>query len=478
MNLPNNNRVSLSVLYAPLTRSASLRLSAFGNDATLSAIGADGPDPTREVEQLQPDDLSSGSITALAVLLSLAFLPWIFFRRVPTWLAVRMDQFSLKHGIDVGESLIAYPTQFGTVVTWSFLCLSLLVAVLLSLAPNTQTVGSLVPPSSFKTKIAALGDFQLTLRAHVSPEAALHECVSSVGSGVRFDSSVSFSSSFTTHIESTSPTTCSMSADCIGCSLTGIRPSLEFSFPFDSQLIEYEIWVNSATPGGWSRRYGVIQQLPGQLLDAKGEIHMSLMPSYYMNDVGLSAIRTGFELEYQQYLSIASQSMDEFNAKSRVALRFLFQQSDIYYQTVVSSKQSNLQLITVVLSAIGSIFAGFAILFGFIEKRILKYQSGPMTKDHHTGEVTLSNRPISMSLHTIPDKDASSMGASASSTVDEDFTSLTPKPLNNITSSVSPEASVTMGIRSSPIHPYSMETELTEMSARIPVGVDSSSEAL
>jgi hypothetical protein len=390
----STSSVDTSAFYAPLRSSASLRLAAFQTDAVLSAASATGSTPN-VLSQSDANTLTTASIPLIVALVVVAFVPWLLYRKVPATIARYTDQFNTYHKGEMGKDIPPHPTQFGTVVSWSFLCIGVLVGVLLGTAPNTQITKGIVPPSEISTAGLAAANFQLTMRAHSGQASVASSCGAS-SSGSSLTSQTGFVGSYTVRAEpSSSGSACNIAADCIGCGLTGAVSSVGFTFPYDAQLIEYEVWVNSASPGAWSRRYGVLQQLPGQLLDAEGRLLFSLSASYYTDNL---LDTSGFELEYQQYQTISPQSLDTFNGQSRIRVEIVFTKSDVIYQTIVSSKLSTLQSLIVILSALGSLFSGFALLFAYVEKYILKRRSGRIDKDPETGHVYVMTDEASAGL--------------------------------------------------------------------------------
>ena len=387
MQLQANSSVYLdpSALYAPLRTSSSLRLAAFQSDSTLSSSSATGTTPS-ELSQPSPDSLSRTDIILIIVFIVIAFLPWLAYRQVPAWLARYVDQFSTKQKPEIGQVAPRHPTQFGSVVTWSFVCIGVMVAVVLGTAPNTLITTGIVPPSSTNLAGSAKANFELTIRVYSGDATIASSCgITGTGpNGFSLTGQTGFVGAYASRaMPSSSGSTCLLAADCLGCGLSGSSASVSFTLPYDAQLIEYEVWINSASPGSWSRRYGILQQQQGRLLDAQGVLDFSLSEAYYIDG---STEASGFELSYLQYES-TPQSLDSFNSASQVQVIFAFQKESVLYKTVVSSKLSTLQILTVVLSALGSLFAGFAFLFSFLERHLLKRRSGRVDQDEKTGAV-------------------------------------------------------------------------------------------
>ena len=58
-----------------------------------------------------------------------------------------MDQFSAAHDVPAGAVFANVPTRLGAVLSWSFLWVAVLAAVLLGMQDNTQRT-ELLPPSA------------------------------------------------------------------------------------------------------------------------------------------------------------------------------------------------------------------------------------------------------------------------------------------------------------------------------------------
>jgi hypothetical protein len=171
-------------------------------------------------------------------------------------------------------------------------------------------------------------------------------------------------------------------------SATGVTA---FQLPYSAQLIEWELWVHSAVPATWTRRYGVLTQLPGgRLLDAESELRFSVMESYYADErsaafaPGVAAAdrkRSGFELNFLSLSSVRPQLADSFSSRSTVAVAFALQKSDVVLRTQLSDRQSILQLLAVIASTTVSLFSIFAIGFRLTEHHLLGrlgWSSGPV----------------------------------------------------------------------------------------------------
>ena len=59
-----------------------------------------------------------------------------------------MDQFSAAHEVPAGAVFANVPTRLGAVLSWSFLWVAVLAAVLLGMQDNTQRTTELLPPSA------------------------------------------------------------------------------------------------------------------------------------------------------------------------------------------------------------------------------------------------------------------------------------------------------------------------------------------
>lgn len=379
--------------------SNSLRLASFaGGDSTLQESGATGARPATSAED---DGVSNRASTILIiVLLLVAFAPWPLYRVVPAWLALRADRFSLSHATAPGMHPKSQPTQLGAVFSWSFACMAALTITLLVTAPNDISSSAVVPPSTTALTGSAAASWQITIRAYSS--------ASSVASSCHLDpvsSQSGFSNPLTVRtLAVPSPGTdgsgsslCAVAADCVGCRVTTSAPRVNFTFPHDAQLIEWEVWVSAAAPGAWTRLYGVQQQQDlGALLDAEGELHFSIMESYYTDEraaLTRTVRQSGFELSFLQYQRVRPQLASAFHGASLVSLSFVFDRATVVFESSVRDKLSVLQLVVVVVSAVVSIFSAFSVLFMMLEKyavqRWMRWDSGQATNDTVTGRAII-----------------------------------------------------------------------------------------
>lgn len=176
---------------------------------------------------------------------------------------------------------------------------------------------------------------------------------------------------------------CSLAVDCLDCSLQGVG-NWSIHLPWSYQLIEYEIWVTAAEAGASARLYGIMAPMAStQVLDKQAELHFSLLQAYYVDErksiaaissgappvtgeLAPSALYTsgsGFELAYQFYQTIQAQNSSSLTATSQSMLSFVFNPSDIIYQTTVTNKTSQAQLLFSILASIVSLFSLFVIFF-------------------------------------------------------------------------------------------------------------------
>jgi len=336
--------------------------------------------------------LSTSSIVILAVFLALACLPLVAYRLLPAKVVQYADGFSSQHKTDIDSPPMHYPTQLGAAMTWVFLCASVLVAVLLATPSNVQTVSGLIPPSSSSEAGTATAQFQFTLRAYSSATTIAAQCTSNGGSGGGYAivAQGGFTSTMQTSLtpaDASGSPSCAITANCVNCGLTRVQPSITFRLPFDAQFIEWEVWVSGASPGAWTRKYGLLQQQPGQLLDAQGQVQLQLMESYYTDKTAGddSAVLAGFEMSYVAYQTVVPQSPDAFSAASSVQVTFVFARSDVLFASVVSTKLTVLQQLTIILSALGSVFSACILIFQVLERFVLKGRSGHVSRHPDTG---------------------------------------------------------------------------------------------
>jgi hypothetical protein len=380
--------------YTAVPHALSLRMAAFPSDtnAALQSYGAldDSTSPT-SASSTSTDGGRSSSTTKLLLLLFLllGFFPLLLSHFVPQRVAVLVDQFAMNHDVLPGTFVKKRPTRLGATLTWSFLCTSALAAVLLSTEPNIQHATELLPPSVFPAAGTAKGSWQITLRVFTGESDALLDswCDESLTKLLSQESG--FSSHFDV-IAQRRPGHCAIKADCASCSMK-INALVAFSLPAGAQMMDWEIWVNAAAPTGWTRRYGVLTQLPGQrLMDAATELQFSSMESYYADLRSRSKNKhtlSGFEIDFASRVQLAPQSASAFTAASSVKLQFRFTKSDVILQTRVTDKQSPLQILTVVASSIVSLFSLFGIAFAVTEKHVLRRLGISSGEVVHGGQV-------------------------------------------------------------------------------------------
>ena len=399
-------------VYKPEKSLASLRLAAAGSDATLSAHKATEPAKVATASRSRDTNsftLSSAATAGLVTaLLIVAFAPLVAYRFVPARAAVWLDQFSLARKIGVGAFVSNTPSQFGAVVTWTFLWVALLVAILLGLQDNTQRTTELLPPSAAPMADSAVASWQITLRAFTGEDAAAMAVWCRSDNSNLLSRQSGFSGAFTLHAE-VQGQSCAVTADCSSCGVSALA-SAAFSFPYSAQLIEWELWVNGAQPNSWARRYGILTQLPGgRLLDAESELRFSVMESYFADErsaafaPGVAAAdkqRSGFELNFLSLSSIQPQPAATLTAVSTVTVAFALQKSDVVLESVLSDKQSLLQLGALIASAVVSLFSIFAIGFRMVEAHIFR-RCGINTGDVRPVTLTAAGKPSEIELQPI-----------------------------------------------------------------------------
>ena len=398
---------SVYASYSPLRFSESLRMAAFGSDATLARFGAtglvaaEGRDPFA-VASVHTEVLSAAGYAAIiSSFLLLAFVPLLLYRFLPRRAVLILDQFSLAHRIRIGEAVKKVPTQFGAMVTWSFLWVAALVAILLATQTNTVSTVELLPPSALSSQAGtAVADWEITLRVHTGETVSeLGSWCNNAASGSLLSQQTGFSSAFTLATSAATAGSCSLAADCLDCGLSASSGLASFTFPSSAQLIEWELWVNSAQPDAWTRRYGVLTQLPGRLIDAQSSLEFSALESYFSDErsssfnkgvrSGADAQRSGFELSFLSFSVVEPQSAATFTASSTVAVTFSLQRSDVLLRTRLSDKQTLLQLVTLIASSVVSLFSIFAIAFRLTEAHLIK-RCGLSPGEIHSGEAATS----------------------------------------------------------------------------------------
>ena len=367
----------------------SLRVDIFGSDASLEANSADSESSRSDGGLQTPARTnrldSTGTVVLLIVLLVVGFLPWAFFRAIPARVASLLDRFSMRHSLEIGEASTKQPTQFGAAVSWSALCVALLVAIFLGTASNVNYSTNLLPPSAEPLVGTAQADFEITLRAYASAAEVVANCpmvgpIPASSSNIAWiKNQTGFTGEFTVRTQpagGTGAQACGLAFDCKGCGVRGAVSSLSLQLPYPYQLVEFEIWVPSSNPGTWSRRGGLLSQLPGQMLAAESALRFSVIESYFSDErsqskssSGYPSERSGYELEFTSYEVNQPQDASQLTAQSHVTLSFVFAKSDIVFRSRATDLLSPLQILTGILSTVVSLFSVFAIIFTIAEQR-------------------------------------------------------------------------------------------------------------
>jgi hypothetical protein len=411
---------SLKTQFVATSLAPSLRVSAFGlPDALLTAAvggatnaGMDGmtetaPDAGKLPELSTENAISTTILLALLIVLSvLAFITLATYRLLPAKVALRLDRYKMDTDLAVGESPKLQPSQFGAACTLAFVCMAVLVGVYLGGEPNTLQTTALMSPSGTTPGVlagSAKALIQITLLVHSGAASLPEYCsttsasnwLSSSSTLVQLQSGFSRSFSLRTAPSPTSdgsaPSACAIAVDCVDCRITSTNGVLEFELPYTAQLIEWEVFSSGAAlHETWSRRYGVLTQLPGELLDAHGRLTLSAIESFYIDKRSSSnAATSGYEVDFKGYETVTAQASDAFNSNSSVRVEFALEGQSIVLQTRVSTLRSPLQLAASILSVIVSLFSVFAIIFSQFKTKVLPMASlhtGPVCVHKDTGE--------------------------------------------------------------------------------------------
>jgi hypothetical protein len=356
---------------SPPPRSASsLRASAFPDDAATAGTGDANQSST-------PSDDSAISAAVMQIVLILLILLLVLqlslYRFYPASVALWLDGFSWKNPAPVGGAMKRLPTQFGAAFTVAFALSGLLLALYLGSAPNVQRVTTLLPPSTVARAGSATADLEITVRAFIGAASiAAGLCADTdtraASSTQLLSGSSGFSKSF--HIRTSSVSTsgaCHLAASCVGCTLLGSSSSVSLRFPFSAQLLEWEVQLSGAAPASAARRYGVLTQQPGQMIDAQGEIAFSVTEGFYTDSSHSAGITgSGYELDFSAYRRIEAQSLSDFSSASQVRLTISFSKSPVVMDTSVTRRLSLLQVLASVLSAVISLLGLFAFVFSLL----------------------------------------------------------------------------------------------------------------
>jgi hypothetical protein len=384
---------SYYVAYSPLVSAASLSLQVEQEMPADNVAGAQLQGESRRQSDNIGSTLSSpNEQLLLGLLVLLALLPLLFYRRIPARFALLADRFSWLHKVDVGGTKHNRPTQWGAAVTLAFLFCALLLAVMLATQHNLQYSTALLPPSAVSGAGSATARIELTIRAHLGA-STLMDGVScpTVTRARRMDHStlVRDEGGFTQPFEAISApvlasgdTTgvCVLSLICASCGVAGTSAFINVSLPLSAQLLEWELAVSAADPGVFARRYGVLLPPSSRLLlSAESLLRFSVTESFFEDHTPASRTqerRSGFELAFNAYESLRTQSPREISASARVGLSFVLDKSSAVYETILSNKFTLLQQITSIASSLVTLLSVFGFLFIATERGLLPRWKG------------------------------------------------------------------------------------------------------
>lgn len=444
-----SSRPNYASAQIPVRGSSSLREAAFGPDPFLSraaSAAASASDPTAA----SISDVAL--VVCIAVLVVCATLPLLAYRRIPSALARRLDQFALQRHVDDGASPQKRPTKWGSAISWSFVPIAILVGVVLGSASNALVTKALLPASSSSRE--ARGCIQLTLRAFGQAAAdSSFICTAAQNASVPLPLASGFSAA--PRVRSVlSSSACSLAVDCGDCSLHGVG-NWSIVLPWSYQLIEYEVWVTGAESGAASRLYGVLAPMAStQVLDRQGELQFSLLQSFYTDERRTSSgarasasasdssgeldpsrlyeSQSGFEVAYQFYQTIEAADSRRLTVASTSTLSFIFNPSDLVYQTSVSDKASQAQLLFSILASIVSLFSLFAILFRLSERTMSKLGVSPVDAVHTFATDSWKKNRGQLDSGSASDHPGSSSAQKGPGDDDEHFAGLEASPLASI----------------------------------------------
>ena len=154
--------------------------------------------------------------------------------------------------MQIDEKVQKQPTQFGAAVSWSALCVALLVAIFLGTNSNVQHTTNLLPPSSEPRSGSAIADFEFTIRAYSS---AAHLTTSSstycksMATGLRVATTniMPETTGFQSSDDAIQPFTirtlpeaqsCAIAIDCPDCNVRGVSSTVTIELPYENQMLE------------------------------------------------------------------------------------------------------------------------------------------------------------------------------------------------------------------------------------------------
>ena len=406
--------------YSVLRGGPSLRLTSNPDDASLALAAAYNVSAGSSSVSHSSFDPTSDLIisnTMFALLLSLvigSIIPLLLYRFIPIKKAHPLDVMAAAHRLKPGGLLVYRPTQFGVAFSLCFLCLATFTAIQLGSASNATMLNTLQPASANPNTGTAQAAMQITLKAYGAPAAGSSSpwaldtwCMSNTTKA----DSTGFTEGILSSRAAIQRSACVLAVDCLDCGMDGVG-SVTLTLPYVAQLLEWEVWVTGAIPGSWSRFYGVVSQLPDQMLDAQATLQFSAIEAYFIDSRVTSSISyckrpgasahlsaetgvtcslpdhssgSGFEMAFSKYNQVAAQSADTITTNSKVALTFQFQKQDVVYQTTVAAKLSVFQILSSVLATVVSLLSVFMLLFGLTELVLRKvgWSSGPLDVSVH-----------------------------------------------------------------------------------------------
>jgi len=368
--------------YAPSKESSSSLRVAMYPAETAGSENDETSTASATAPSTSINSLSTGMFILVLVGSCVAILPLLLFRYLPAKVALVLDRFSWHQSAAAGDVKKRQPTQFGAAFSITFVLCAVMVGVILCISSNTETTTTLIPPSALAASGTAKTQLQVSFRVYMSAEYLDAHCpgvrTSALTRAAPFSATqVGFSEPFRMqtdpHVQTAS---CYVALDCDGCTLAGSLPVLNITFPFSAQLIEWEVRTTGAIPHTASSRYGVLSQQPGHLLDSRGDLRFTVTEAFFQDFTSSASssggeLLSGYDMDFAAYAREASQSTLTFNADSTVGISLSFSKSPVVFQTVLKNKLSVLQQVTLVLSAISSLFGVFIVLYGLLATHVI-----------------------------------------------------------------------------------------------------------
>jgi hypothetical protein len=410
-DLVNASDVSTTEALTPLRRAAAAMRSQLVDARPAGSIVTYG--------------ISGNVIPALGAIGALTALFLLLVKVIPGTFATTIDVFGLDHSWRQGQAVRCTKTQWGGTMTLAFLPVAICLIYALERSNVPVSSDALVPISSLTSnanpscRTVRARTFEISVGFHSSGSAvggaasllngttASAECISWVASpGVKgelvaeaakspppSDTLTKYQGTWLTYPQGGSCS--SLRLICKGCQIAA-GSSIEFTLPWTAALVEWQVYVSSAEmlrgtrltsliAADTSRDASTARDL--QPLPLKSSLQFAITPSTLIDETvdvksisastaadyrscgGKGAESAGYEVSYSSELAASTETAVQSAGKISVA--FEFDVAATLYARTLAFKQSELQLVSAIASALLSLLALWRALFKQSE-RVLK----------------------------------------------------------------------------------------------------------